>query len=363
MRHTNWLFVITVATLLATSAPAVAQQEQCCSFRVRHNFSFCLNQGQVTQGTWYWNLNAFVAPPPSTNTNAGSMNFTIPPTPFSQTQTVTNQITVGGRTCAISSATATIFIDQVPGSNCYRGYHEVSGRACAFCRGYRAGAWGSTSVFIPTPGTVSGQIGWQPVIQDQVAGECGVATQDPVKLKVRDRNTNASRVIELFDLVAEGWDVELDSGGQMVIRPSGNSGDLQIRMDGAEVGAPTGELRLSYSGGVFTVVQATGVFTQLPLPNVGDPIRDIPTGRSEVPLSFDVPPHLELLGIEMGGGGRAGEIPIPGDVDGNGCVDDADLLRVLFAFGGAGGPEDVNGDGAVDDADLLIVLFNFGQGC
>lgn len=55
----------------------------------------------------------------------------------------------------------------------------------------------------------------------------------------------------------------------------------------------------------------------------------------------------------------------PGDVDGSGCVDDADLLRVLFAFGqnGADLPEDLNHDGWVDDADLLIVLFNFGTGC
>jgi hypothetical protein len=47
------------------------------------------------------------------------------------------------------------------------------------------------------------------------------------------------------------------------------------------------------------------------------------------------------------------------------CVDDADLLRVLFVFGqtGAGLPEDLNGDNTVDDADLLIVLFNFGSGC
>ncbi len=54
-----------------------------------------------------------------------------------------------------------------------------------------------------------------------------------------------------------------------------------------------------------------------------------------------------------------------GDVDRDGCVDDADLLAVLFAFGqtGSGLPEDVNGDGAVDDADLLIVLFAFGEGC
>jgi probable HAF family extracellular repeat protein len=55
-----------------------------------------------------------------------------------------------------------------------------------------------------------------------------------------------------------------------------------------------------------------------------------------------------------------------GDVDANGCVDDADLLAVLFAFGSTGsnlGRVDVNCDGVVDDADLLIVLFNFGSGC
>jgi hypothetical protein len=56
---------------------------------------------------------------------------------------------------------------------------------------------------------------------------------------------------------------------------------------------------------------------------------------------------------------------VPGDVDGNGCVDDADLLAVLFAFGCSAdcGAEDLNGDGVVDDADLLMVLFNFGSGC
>lgn len=53
-----------------------------------------------------------------------------------------------------------------------------------------------------------------------------------------------------------------------------------------------------------------------------------------------------------------------GDVDGSGCVDDADLLAVLFAFGATGlNPADVNCDSIVDDADLLIVLFNFGSGC
>jgi len=55
-----------------------------------------------------------------------------------------------------------------------------------------------------------------------------------------------------------------------------------------------------------------------------------------------------------------------GDVDNNGCVDDADLLQVLFSRGSTGstlGRVDVNCDQVVDDADLLIVLFNFGTGC
>jgi len=57
-----------------------------------------------------------------------------------------------------------------------------------------------------------------------------------------------------------------------------------------------------------------------------------------------------------------------GDVEEDGCVDDADLLSVLFAFGGNSTicepkREDVNCDGIIDDADLLIVLFNFGSGC
>jgi dipeptidyl aminopeptidase/acylaminoacyl peptidase len=54
-----------------------------------------------------------------------------------------------------------------------------------------------------------------------------------------------------------------------------------------------------------------------------------------------------------------------GDVNGDGRVDDSDLLRVLFAFGNTGSslPEDLNRDGIVDDADLAEVLSNFGSGC
>ncbi len=51
---------------------------------------------------------------------------------------------------------------------------------------------------------------------------------------------------------------------------------------------------------------------------------------------------------------------INGDANYDNQIDDADLLIVLFNFGGSDPQADLNGDGAVDDADLLIVLFNFG---
>ena len=70
-------------------------------------------------------------------------------------------------------------------------------------------------------------------------------------------------------------------------------------------------------------------------------------------LRYDL---IEILGEPVQDGPE-------GDVNGDGCVDDADLLIVLFNFGNPGGQGDVNNDEIVDDADLLIVLFNFGAGC
>jgi hypothetical protein len=52
-----------------------------------------------------------------------------------------------------------------------------------------------------------------------------------------------------------------------------------------------------------------------------------------------------------------------GDATDDGCVNDADLLTVLFAFGSADAQADLNHDGIVNDTDLLEALFNFGSGC
>ncbi|MDY7110321.1 MAG: M14 family zinc carboxypeptidase, partial [Planctomycetota bacterium] len=52
---------------------------------------------------------------------------------------------------------------------------------------------------------------------------------------------------------------------------------------------------------------------------------------------------------------------IPGDIDGDGDVDTADLLALLAAWGACEGcPEDIDGNGVVNTADLLILLANWG---
>jgi len=83
-----------------------------------------------------------------------------------------------------------------------------------------------------------------------------------------------------------------------------------------------------------------------------------PSGRYIVGWGYNAATNrIEAFLLDTG-------FPLRGDVDRNGCVDDADLLAVLFAFGGQGyRNEDLNWDGTVDDADLLQVLFNFGSGC
>ncbi|MEY4118580.1 MAG: hypothetical protein RLZZ116_1908 [Planctomycetota bacterium] len=55
----------------------------------------------------------------------------------------------------------------------------------------------------------------------------------------------------------------------------------------------------------------------------------------------------------------AGSCGVPGDFDGNGTVDGADLATLLNNWG-SGGVADLNGDGTTDAADMAILLNNFG---
>lgn len=79
--------------------------------------------------------------------------------------------------------------------------------------------------------------------------------------------------------------------------------------------------------------------------------------HSGVPEGGDYDIGAALNGIQI----RLVEELIPGDVDGDGIVNIADLLALLAAWGScAGCAEDVNGDSVVDILDLLTLLANWG---
>lgn len=88
-------------------------------------------------------------------------------------------------------------------------------------------------------------------------------------------------------------------------------------------------------------------------------------GNSVVDLELGNPRNQVLYFLDVDGLIAVYDPGLQGDVDGSGCVDDLDLLPILFAFGNNcdGCPEDLNNDGTINDDDLLIVLFNFGLGC
>ena len=120
-------------------------------------------------------------------------------------------------------------------------------------------------------------------------------------------------------------------------------------------------------------------------------------GSQTLSLRFTLPQQMSRIWIVVNPDGAIQEVRrdnnavilnLPwqaGDANGDGCVDDADLLMVMFNFSTRRLAEDINRDGStrravrfqedgraprgceldgiVDDADPLIVLFNFGSGC
>ncbi len=55
-------------------------------------------------------------------------------------------------------------------------------------------------------------------------------------------------------------------------------------------------------------------------------------------------------------------VTVPGDLNGDGCVDQADLGQLLASFDADGGG-DLDGDGDTDQADLGVLLSAYGDGC
>lgn len=95
-----------------------------------------------------------------------------------------------------------------------------------------------------------------------------------------------------------------------------------------------------------------------------------PTNLCVTGVSFSPDQHwlgVRIPNVNVLGTVDLGTVTLPnGDTNADLVIDDADLLNVLFDFGGTVSSDpavdrsDLNEDGVVDDADLLIVLFNFG---
>jgi len=174
--------------------------------------------------------------------------------------------------------------------------------------------------------------------------------------------------------VKAGFD---NSNVQGVTDNPNNVGDPATAVNGLEVaiplsllGNPRGQIRLFVilTGGADLDDPCRGTYLSnqsLPALNVADPSQQYPNAAwarcpnppfDFFPFDFTQLPGDHYVVISLGP---------EGDVNGDGCVNDSDLLIVLFNFGnsGSGVQGDVNGDGVVNDSDLLVVLFNFGQGC
>jgi probable HAF family extracellular repeat protein len=169
---------------------------------------------------------------------------------------------------------------------------------------------------------------------------------------------NAARYLRAFRWTQVGGMVDLStlSVGYSVAR--GVSADGRVVVGGAENAA--GNFRAFRWTASGRMQDLNAVYARLLTDgSVLEQARAIsPDGRYIAGWGFNAATRrLEAFLLDTG-------FPLRGDVDRNGCVDDADLQAVLLAFGEQGyRNEDINWDGIVNDADLLEVLFNFGSGC
>ena len=158
--------------------------------------------------------------------------------------------------------------------------------------------------------------------------DCGAQRLHEVRGRVL-ADTETDGVPGAGDRPLSGWAVTIeDVNGNRLTRYTNSEGEYLFR------NIPNGEYRL---------IQVTPP-GWLPINPVG--------GQTEIQVNSSSV-HVDFVNRLIG------------DIDGTLCVDDADLLAVLMAFGatGEGLPEDVTMDGVVDDADLLLVLLHFGIGC
>lgn len=94
--------------------------------------------------------------------------------------------------------------------------------------------------------------------------------------------------------------------------------------------------------------------TPLPLPTLSGETANLVLNGTITGASGSSASDLSIVadGVESGPS-------LPGDLDGNGVVDGADLAILLTDWGRSGVPADLNGDGVVDGGDLAVLLSNW----
>jgi uncharacterized membrane protein len=153
----------------------------------------------------------------------------------------------------------------------------------------------------------------------------------------------------------------------------------RISGDGSEIAEIVGQIGTSDAGRAYLWRYRNGRVEEIDL---NDLVRSLPPGVT-LETAFGISPNGRFIvgrareeSVVIGSDGsliiqvrRVGFLldrrcPLNADVNRDGVVDDADLLQVLFAFGGRGYTnEDTNWDGIVDDRDLSAVLFSFNNIC
>jgi len=176
-----------------------------------------------------------------------------------------------------------------------------------------------------------------------------------------DIDTNDDGIVDqvLWDeaVQAFGWKDDEEPEGPDYIYPTQLNGidvpaDLRRRSDGS-TWEP--DVIIFFQNGAWIAADAGRV-------SGADNLGPFQTSNTNRAIGGELPPEFnrEVTPGNLNPGDRSA---VQGDVNCDRCVNDTDLLEVLFAFGSNDANADLNSDGTVNDTDLLIVLFNFGSGC
>ena len=120
---------------------------------------------------------------------------------------------------------------------------------------------------------------------------------------------------------------------------------------------------------VLEVVGPTGARSSGGWNRVDFRVSDYVTPSTSVRLRFTAEDANDGSVIEAGIDGisvtlvTCNDSSDPSDVNGDGCINGADLTVVLGDWGNTSGPADINNDGTVNGADISFILGSWGLGC